>query len=110
MPISSAVIFSLLLTSCDKEDQVDAKTDAPVPHSPDIGMDSTSSHHDFEIAEFDGFVNISAPISESYGLSLEGIVITESGIEIPVFRTSEPALSEKRIQGGGNPAARPESK
>lgn len=115
MLISSAVIFSLLQTSCNKDDLVDAKTDAPGPNSPDIGMDTASNHHDFEIVEFDGFVNISAPISESYGVSLEGIVITESGIEIPVFKTSESALSDKLIQegeqdGGGQPATRPESK
>lgn len=85
MLISSAVIFSLLQTSCNKDDLVDAKTDAPGPNSPGIGMDKASNHHDFEIVEFDGFVNISAPISESYGVSLEGIVITESGIEIPMF-------------------------
>ena len=108
----SALTFSLLLTSCSKDDAGGANYDALLPDSPE-GVDSASKAHDFELVEFDGFVNISSPIVE--GLSHEGIVVTESGIEVPVFRTSELAVSKKPIQegeqtGAGQPATRLESK
>jgi len=108
----SALTFSVLLTSCSKDDPGATNHEALLPDSQE-GVDSTSKPHDFELVEFDGFVNISSPIFD--GLSHEGIVVTESGIEMPVFRTSELAVPKKAIQegeqtGAWQPATRPESK
>ena len=106
----SALILSLLLTSCGKDDPEGANNDALRPDSPE-GVDSASKPHEGERVEFDGFVNISSPISD--GVSHEGMVTTESGIEIvvinesgierPAFPTSKAAVTKKPIQGGEPP-------
>ena len=91
----------LSLTSCNKDDPAEVNADNSAPNSSDSSIDVLSKNKDFEIVDFDGFVNISAPISEGVeDASNEGVVITESGIEMPVFGVSESAVIKEPIQKG----------
>ena len=98
MLIPSGLILALSLTSCNKDNRTGVDSDTSVSNSSDPRKVSVSKHQEFKIVEFDGFVDISAPIVQE--VANEGMVVTESGIEMPVFRTSESADSKKLNRKG----------
>jgi hypothetical protein len=119
-PINSLIGKLLLLAvmslaSCQQDEAGNADVDqTELPPSTDNIDKTVAGSPNPKITEFDGFLDYGSPIevqpTENLGALPEGIIITESRIEMPVFTTKPDNIKEAEQDGTGQPATRPESK
>ncbi|WP_143157914.1 hypothetical protein [Rubritalea squalenifaciens] len=84
---------SFLLVSCEQQKSRDVDIKAKKESDPiESATNLSSNDPEPELVEFDGFINYGIPIDTQSNEDLdipEGIVITESRIEMPVFTAEQ---------------------
>jgi len=108
----ASVVAMLWMTSCNKENLTGRDANSRSPDSMRSNNVHVEDSKDSEIVEFDGFVNISAPIAQAIADgSYQGVPINHERIEMPIFKASElevPAqtnpIGEQAVGGNGGQA------
>ena len=115
--IRTIVLLALLsLVSCQRDGSGNPDSErTELPATAENNEESVLSNPEPMLIESEGFLDYGSPIevqaNENQGDLPEGIIITESRIEMPVFRTQPDKSKQEAEQvGTGQPATRPESK
>jgi hypothetical protein len=78
-------LFAVLSWSCEQQAEVDTDANRQKPNAADSADNETKTPEEATILdEFDGFIDYGSPVIPS-----QDIVVTESRIEMPVFKTSD---------------------
>jgi hypothetical protein len=104
----------LSIASCQRDESGNADVDQiESPASTDNNEETVAGSPKPETTNFDGFLDYGAPIelqsTENPGALPEGVIITESRIEMPVFTTKPDKIEDAEQSGTGQSATRPES-
>ncbi|MCB1204503.1 MAG: hypothetical protein KDN18_09605 [Verrucomicrobiae bacterium] len=100
--LSATTMLLWLNSSCKWEEPVQAPLTSSSPGREVEKSLPVATNSELPETEFEGFVNISAPISSEVGL--EAVEVTESRITMPVFRSSGAPTEES---GKGKPVGTP---